>query len=209
MPPQTEAENIFTIGCPQVVWDIMNRVSSVKVEIDGRNVTWKDECRMVAIGVTYEDISVIAWAWNWVNPSRCPNFIEICVEMSILHVLSPNATVTEEFIHNLNQSEILRLINAGEKENVLQYLGGVDYDTEGNIVSARATKLDLVSETNITEALMHPDLRARTPVTNTSMTFEEHLKEAMLNTSSVPEGFSVSVIVSRSFDDVINENILH
>ena len=186
----------------------MNRVSSVMVEIDGRNVTWKDECRMVAIGVTYEDISVIAWAWNWVNPSRCPNFIEICVEMSILHVLSPNATVTEQFINNLNQSEILRLINAGEKENVLQYLGGVSYDDDGNIVAARATKLDLVSETNITEALMHPDLRARTPVTNTSMTFEEHLKEAMLNTSSVPEGFSVSVIVSRSFDDVINENIL-
>ena len=55
--------------------------------------------------------------------------------MSILHVLSPNTTVTEDFINNLNQSEILRLINAGEKENVLQYLGGVGYDEEGKIVS--------------------------------------------------------------------------
>ena len=106
----------------------MNRVSSVMVEIDGRNVTWNDECRRVAIGVTYEDVNLIAWAWNWVNPGRCPNFIEICIEMSILHVLSPNNTVTEEFINNLTQEEILRLINAGEKEKVLQYLGGVIVD---------------------------------------------------------------------------------
>ena len=183
------------------------------VDIDGRNVTWKDECRMVAIGVKYEDVSWVAWGMKqFFGPARCPNFIEICIEMSILNILSPNATVTDGFIESLTDSEILRLVNAGqeqeEEQGVLQYLGGVTYDQEGRIVGAQATKIDLISETNITEALKHPDLRARTPVTNVTMIFEEHLKEALLNTSNVPENYTVSVIVSRSFDDVINENIL-
>ena len=182
----------------------------VRVDIDGRNVTWADQCKRVAIGVAYEDVSWLYWGFSKVF-GGCPNFIEICIEMSILNILSPNATVTDEFINNLNQSEILRLVNNQkdtDRDKVLQYLGGVMYDEEGNIVGAEATKIDLISETNITEALMHPDLRARTPVTNVSMIFEEHLKEAMLNTSNLPENLTVSVIVSRSFDDVINENIL-
>ena len=191
----------------------MKRVSNVMVDIDGRNVTWKDECRMVAIGVKYEDVSWVAWSFSKVfGPGRCPNFIEICIEMSILNILSPNATVTDQFIESLTESEILRLVNSRQEQEgdqgVLQYLGGVTYDEEGQIVGARATKIDLISETNITEALMHPDLRARTPVTNVTMIFEEHLKEALLDTSNVTEGYTVSVIVSRSFDDVINENIL-
>ena len=214
-PPDTryhsaivKGENVLTVEAVRTVFDIMKRVGSVKVEIDGRNVTWQDECKRVAIGVTYEDVSWLAWSFSKVF-GGCPNFIEICIEMSILNILSPNSTVTDEFINNLNQSEILRLVNSHhDRESVLQYLGDVEYDSDGDIIGAEATKIDLISETNITEALMHPDLRARTPVTNVSMIFEEQLKEAMLNTSQVPDGYSVSVIVSRSFDDVINENIL-
>ena len=87
----------------------MKRVSNVMVDIDGRNVTWKDECRMVAIGVKYEDVSWVAWGMKqFFGPARCPNFIEICIEMSILNILSPNATVTDGFIESLTDSEILK-----------------------------------------------------------------------------------------------------
>ena len=57
-------------------------------------------------------------------------------------------------VKHLEQSEILRLINQSDKkEKILQYLRGVSYDNEGNITEVKATKIDLISETNITEAL--------------------------------------------------------
>ena len=213
-PPDTryhsaivKSDNVLTVEGVMTVWQIMKRVHNVQVEIDGRQVSWQDQCKQIAIGVKYEDVSWLYWGISKIL-GGCPNFIEICIEMSFLNILSPNETVTDEFINSLNQSEILRRINDADQDKVLQYLGGVEYNEENEIIGAEATKIDLISETNITEALLHPDLRARTPVTNVSMIFEEHLKEALLNDSTVPEGFSVSVIVSRSFDDVINENIL-
>ena len=214
-PPDTRyhsaivrGENVLTVEGVQTVWSIMKRVHGVTMEMDGRDVSWQDQCKQVAIPTTLEDVSWLYWGVGKLL-GGCPNFIEICIEVSILNILSPKAAVTDEFINGLNQSEILRLINAdSDKEKVTQYLGGVEYNEQGEIIGAQATKIDLISQTNITEALLHPDLSSMTPVTNVTMKFETHLKEALLNDSNVPEGYSVSVIVSRSFDDVINENIL-
>ena len=87
-------------------------------------------CKKVAIPVTIEDVSWAAWGFN-VLFYGCPYYLEICLELSILNILSPNETVTDDFISSLNQSEILRLINqSNKKEEVLQYLGGVKYDEE-------------------------------------------------------------------------------
>ena len=200
-PPNTRyhsaivtGENVLTVEAVRIVWDIVKRVGSVQMEIDGHNVTWQDECKRVAIGITYEDISWIAWGMNKLF-GGCTTFIDACMEMSILNILSPNSTMTDEFINNLTQSEILRRVNDhSERESVLQYLGYVVYDLDGDIIGAQATKIDLISETNMTEALLYPDSRARTPVTDRSMHFEEHLKEALLNNRNVPDGFSVSVL---------------
>ena len=140
----------------------------------------------------------------------CRHPIEICLELSILNILSPNSSITEKFVDSLDQETILEVLNShDDREEVLQYLGGVEQDpVTGRILSARATKLDLISQTNITAALLSPDPSTSSPVTNVSMRFEEKLAEALLETTGLPPNISVSVIVSRSFDDVINENIL-
>eukprot|EP00090_Calanus_glacialis_P001448 TRINITY_DN11036_c0_g1_i1.p1 TRINITY_DN11036_c0_g1~~TRINITY_DN11036_c0_g1_i1.p1 ORF type:complete len:930 (-),score=108.05 TRINITY_DN11036_c0_g1_i1:221-3010(-) len=211
-PPDTryhsaivKADNVLSKEGINTVYLLTKRIQEVRTK---DNVTWEDMCKKIAIPVTIEEVSWVAWGFNVVF-GGCPHFLEICLELSILKILSPAEEVTDEFISNLNQSEILRLINESDKkEDVLQYLGGVTYDMEGNIVGAKATKIDLISETNITEALLNPDPSTSVPVTNVSMMFEEDLKVALLNTTGIPEGIDVSVIVSRSFDDVINENII-
>lgn len=211
-PPDTryhsaivKADNVLSKEGINTVYLLTKRIQEVRTK---DNVTWEDMCKKIAIPVTIEEVSWVAWGFNVVF-GGCPHFLEICLELSILKILSPAEEVTDEFISNLNQSEILRLINESDKkEDVLQYLGGVTFDMEGNIVGAKATKIDLISETNITEALLNPDPSTSVPVTNVSMMFEEDLKVALLNTTGIPEGIDVSVIVSRSFDDVINENII-
>ena len=105
---------------------IYRRIQEVRTK---DNVTWEDMCKKIAIPVTIEEVSWVAWGFNVVF-GGCPHFLEICLELSILKILSPAEEVTDEFISNLNQSEILRLINESDKkEDVLQYLGGVTYDT--------------------------------------------------------------------------------
>eukprot|EP00092_Neocalanus_flemingeri_P016672 GFUD01018035.1.p1 GENE.GFUD01018035.1~~GFUD01018035.1.p1 ORF type:complete len:937 (+),score=124.95 GFUD01018035.1:339-3149(+) len=211
-PPDTryhsaivKAHNVLSKEGINTVYLLHKRLQKVQTK---DNVTWEEMCKKVAIPVTIEEVSWVAWGFNVVF-GGCPHYIEICLELSILNILSPHEKVTDDFMENLNQSEILRLINQSDKrENILQYLGGVKYDAKGDILEAKATKIDLISETNITEALLNPDPGTSTPVTNLSMSFEEELKDALLNTTDIPEGVEVSVIVSRSFDDVINENII-
>lgn len=211
-PPDTryhsaivKADNVLSEEGINTVYLLQKRIQEVRT---AENVTWEDMCKKVAIPVTIEEVSWAAWGFNVIF-GGCPHYLEICLELSILNILSPMEKVTDEFVNNLNQSEILRLINESDKkEDVLQYLGGVTYDTNGLISGAKATKIDLISQTNITEALLNPDPSTSVPVTNVSMSFEEELKDVLLNTTGIPEGVDVSVIVSRSFDDVINENII-
>ena len=48
---------------------------------------------------------------------------------------------------------MLDLVNQQERGEVEEVLGGLQEDETGRIVSARAAKLDLLTTTNITEAL--------------------------------------------------------
>jgi len=118
-------------------------------------------------------------------------------------------------VESLNRSEILRLVNLRQEKDlndgtnlVEKYLGDIKRDKNGMIIGATATKINLITQTNITEALLDPILSQSSPVTKTSVLFEEELRTTLLQANEDTKDFQISVFVHRGFDDVINENIL-
>lgn len=120
-----------------------------------------------------------------------------------------------EEIANITRDQILEGVNQAWEKDVKEgshlvekFLGGLVFDKEGKVIGAKATKIDMITETNITEALTDPFPGQSSPVSHDSMNFEEDLRDALLETAKDMEPFEVSVFVNRGYDDVVNQNII-
>ena len=148
-----------------------------------------------------------AVSWLFGSEDCDDNLTDVCLELNLINQLLVNNTRPDEaFVESLNQSEILRLVNLRQEKDlregtnlVEKYLGDIKRDKDGLIIGATATKIDLITQTNITEALLDPILSQSSPVTKTSVLFEEELRTTLLQANENTKDFQISVFVPVSY----------
>merc|ERR1719153_585521 len=116
---------------------------------------------------------------------------------------------------NLTQEELLWKVNnvniSGAflaETNFTNYLGGIKYDEDRKIISAKATIMSWVGNINMTASKLAGSGEGRgESVVSKMLSFEESLLEVLLNTSFYPPGLDSAPAVARSFNDIAGSTI--
>lgn len=141
-----------------------------------------------------------------------------CFEQTILELWANDGNYdskTDETIENLTQDEVLDKINNYNtsgvfliKKNFTELLSGLSYDSDGNIIGAKASVVRWFSEMNSTAAKIAPVKRRREPIEQKVFDFEGVMIETLLNKSYYPEGLNSYPNVKRSFGDIGGQTII-
>jgi len=142
-----------------------------------------------------------------------------CFESSVLELWANDGEydeLTEETIMNITQEELLYKVNnvniSGAflvETDFTKYLGGIEFDTTGQIISARATTIHWFGSMNMTAAKLYGPVEGRgEPVDPRMLKFEGNMIDILLNTSFYPPGLESAPNVARSFGDIAGSTIL-
>ena len=153
----------------------------------------------------------------------------VCFEDNILELFASRGSLTKEMIQSLSQESIMSTINDMNNQksgifsvpkNFLQYLGEIEYDQDGQIMKAKAARMDLFGKMNVTKAhleavsrdsflgdqlaLEQIDEKTRSIEDQfISLLFEQRQNMSESNSSRLKMDF----IIAKSFPDAVNERI--
>lgn len=84
-----------------------------------------------------------------------------CLFFSLLELFATSGAINETYIENLTQEDIIRNLNSGNKSGVFliekdfnRFLGGIERNSTGHIIGAKATYINWFSEANLTAATL-------------------------------------------------------
>jgi hypothetical protein len=89
------------------------------------------------------------------------NFFFLIFFFSLLELFAGSGAINETFIENLTQEDIIKNLNNGNKSGVFliekdfnRFLGGIERNSTGYIIGAKATYINWFSEANLTAATL-------------------------------------------------------
>ena len=146
------------------------------------------------------------------------NLPTACLEASILELWGNGGEYnaeTDRQISQLSKQSILDMVNNNNNSgifltptNFVPYLGGVVRDSQGRIVSARATTMRWIGNMNMTSSKLTPAEGRGEPIDPKTLDFEGDMLDVLLNTSLYPPGLSYAPNIARSFGDIAGSTIL-
>ena len=141
-----------------------------------------------------------------------------CMELSILELFGQGGEYderTDEVMETLTDEMVLDVINNKNVSgifltpyNFTSYLSNIEYDTQGEIIGAKATYIIWLGRMNMTEAKLNPAPGRGEPISMSMLQWEGDMLEVMLNKSDYPEGLESFPNVARSFGDIAGSTIL-
>eukprot|EP00095_Tigriopus_kingsejongensis_P003657 maker-scaffold11_size778918-snap-gene-1.12 protein:Tk03657 transcript:maker-scaffold11_size778918-snap-gene-1.12-mRNA-1 annotation:"hypothetical protein DAPPUDRAFT_306990" len=139
-----------------------------------------------------------------------------CFEMSILEMFAQGGQFTpkvEATIHNLDQEELITAVNTIGQSGIFlrerdfsKYLGGIQRNSTGHIVGAKATFIRWFGRANISEIQNEKGRNGmdQQPVDVTTLEFEQLLQISLDDKCGYPEGLKSQANVQRSYGDISN-----
>lgn len=133
------------------------------------------------------------------------NMPSACFEHSILELFGNDGAyddVTDKIIEELTDDEVLRRINGMNSSgiflipfNFTSLLSQVEFNGDGEIVSAKATYMLFFGQMNMTAAKTHPAPGRSEPIDPRMLDFEEDMLSVMQNTSLYPEVIIICCLI--------------
>ena len=123
---------------------------------------------------------------------------------------------TEELLQTITQEEIIRAVNEdtfskelGFEQDFTKYLGGVERNSSGHIVAARATFMRFFGKVNLSAITEEELTRARlgSPVDGFTLRWETSLIETLTGGLGDLDGYELFTNVAKSFTDLSSEAI--
>ena len=152
---------------------------------------------------------------------------DICFEDSLIELFALHGQVNETLIMNLTKDQILNALNAKStksgifsvKKDFTEFLGRIQYDSEGKIQGAKALKMNLYGKMNVSEAHLERvkkdsvfgDQIALEQIDEVTRSIEDEFigileaERTKLETDEDTE--HLDFIVAKSFPDAVNERI--
>ena len=141
-----------------------------------------------------------------------------CLELSLLELWASDGDYDEETerrIDQLTQEEIVDKINNRNQSGIFltetdfsKFLGGIERDADGRIVSARATTMRWIGRMNMTSSKLTPAEGRGEPIDPLTLEWEGNMLDVLLNQSLYPEGLKTAPNAARSFGDIAGSTIL-
>ena len=142
-----------------------------------------------------------------------------CLEFSILELWARDGKYgkdTDDAIENLTVEDIIHKINHRNmsgvflvERNFTELLSGVQRDSNGQIISAKATITSWFGRMNTTEAKANPVNGREVPITKENFEFEDEMLKVLLNQTGHPKGLKSYPQVERSITDVSTDAIFN
>jgi len=137
-----------------------------------------------------------------------------CFEESLLELFATSDAINETYIENLTQEDIIRNLNNGNKSGVFliekdfnRFLGGIERNSTGHIIGAKATYINWFSEANLTAATLEKKsdpsrqgMGLDENVDAATLEFELSLRKVLENDCNLPEGLKSYANVHRSLE---------
>lgn len=141
-----------------------------------------------------------------------------CLENSLLEIWSSDqyGPETEELLRTISQEEIIRAVNEdtfsrtlGFDQDFTKYLGGIERNSTGHIVAAKATFIRFFGQVNLSAIPAEELSRASSgsPVDEFTLRWETSLIETLTVGLADFGKFELFVNVAKSFSDLSDEAI--